>query len=124
MKRSRQHVYEALGAARGAFLERVSEVAHIRPGERASGSIALSGSQSVRPAYLLPEVVQKMVAASRSPTNLITYLEDIRDVVKRNYGDEFDAMPIATCEAGLWASLELFATPPLAGRGDNYRPRT
>ncbi|MGZ8210841.1 MAG: hypothetical protein ACXWUH_10060 [Burkholderiales bacterium] len=118
----RQHVYETLGARRADFLERVQKEAGTFGLENElRGSVALSGSQSVRPAFLLPEIVQRIVSASRSPTNLTMYLEGIRDVVKRNYGDEYDAVPVATCEAGLWLCLELFATPPLAGRGEPYR---
>ncbi|MGZ8269517.1 MAG: hypothetical protein ACXWUU_18885, partial [Burkholderiales bacterium] len=88
----RQHVYETLGARRADFLERVQKEAGTFGLENElRGSVALSGSQSVRPAFLLPEIVQRIVSASRSPTNLTTYLEGIRDVVKRNYGDEYDA---------------------------------
>jgi hypothetical protein len=122
MTASRQHVYERLGASRGRFVDRCeSESRAFGLASELRGSVALSGSQSVRPAFLLPAVIDRIVAGARSPTNLVTYLEGIRDVVKRNYGDDYDAVPVATCEAGLWLCLELFATPPLAGRGEAYR---
>jgi hypothetical protein len=118
----RSHIYEALGAVRAEIVERIGrESAAYGLASDLRGSVALSGSQSVRPAYLLPQVIEKIAAGARSPTNLVTYLQGIRDIVKRNYGDEYDAVPVATCEAGLWLCLELFAAPPLAGRGEAYR---
>jgi hypothetical protein len=122
MTQSRQQIYEILGARRADIVERIGrESRAFGLASELRGSVALAGSQSVRPAYLLPEVVEKIAAGARSPTNLVTYLQGIRDVVRRNYGDDYDAVPIATCEAGLWLCLEIFAAPPLAGRGEAYR---
>jgi hypothetical protein len=122
MMPSPQHIYERLGATRAQFLDRCAgESRAFGLASELRGAVALSGSQSVRPAFLLPAVIDKMAAGARSPTNLVTYLEGIRDIVKRNYGNDYDAVPVATCEAGLWLCLELFATPPLAGRGEPYR---
>ena len=118
----RHRIYETLGRERTAFLERVRrEAAADALPEALRGIVALTGSQSVRPAFLLPEIVDAIAAGARSATGLTTYLEEIRDRVKQHYGDDFDAVPVATCEAGLWLCLELFATPPIAGRGDSYR---
>ena len=122
MTPARQHIYERLGSARAQFLDACAKESRaFGLASELRGSVALSGSQSVRPAFLLPVVIEKIAAGARSPINLVTYLEGIRDVVKRNYGNDYDAVPVATCEAGLWLCLELFATPPLAGRGEAYR---
>ena len=94
MTASRQHVYERLGASRGQFVDRCArESRAFGLASELRGAVALSGSQSVRPAFLLPAVIDKIAAGARSPTNLVTYLEGIRDVVKRNYGDDYDAVP-------------------------------
>ena len=49
--------------------------------------------------------------------------EEVREIVKSVYGDEYDAVAVNTCEAALWASFDVLATPPMMGRGDNYRAR-
>ncbi|GAK55339.1 hypothetical protein U27_02171 [Candidatus Vecturithrix granuli] len=49
--------------------------------------------------------------------------EELRYVVKSYYGDEYDALAVNTCEAALWVSFDTLATPPMCGRGDNYRAR-
>lgn len=118
----RHRIYESLGRDRAAFLERVRREARGHAlAEDLRGIVALAGSQSVRPSFLLPEVVDAMAAGARNPTGLTAYLEEIRERVKQQYGDDYDAVPVATCEAALWLCLELFATPPLAGRGESYR---
>lgn len=118
----RHRIYETLGRERTAFLERVRrEAAGHALADELRGVVALAGSQSVRPSFLLPDVVQEMAAGARSATPLTAHLEEIRDRVKLHYGDDYDAVPVCTCEAALLLCLELFATPPLAGRGDSYR---
>jgi hypothetical protein len=49
--------------------------------------------------------------------------EEIREIVKDVYGDEYDGLAVNTCEAALWALYDVLMTPPLSGRGDNYRAR-
>lgn len=49
--------------------------------------------------------------------------EEVREIVKDVYGDEYDGVGVNTCEAALWVSFDVLATPPLSGRGDNYRAR-
>jgi len=50
-------------------------------------------------------------------------VDQIRELVKSFYGDEYDACPVNTCEGGLWVSFDCLFTPPMQGRGDNYRSR-
>ncbi len=120
----RHQIYQALGARKNEFLAAVEKKA-VRVGmpQEWKGTIGLTGSNSARPAYLRRDIVESLASGARSSRNLVEYIEDIRVVVKEEYGDDFDALPINTCEAALWASLDTFATPPLAGRGDNYRTR-
>lgn len=120
----RHQIYQALGAKKNEFLAAVEKQAkRVGMPEAWAGTIGLTGSNSARPAYLRRDVIDSIAEGARSTRNLIQYLEDIRIVVKEEYGDDFDAVPINTCEAALWASLDTFATPPIAGRGDNYRTR-
>lgn len=49
--------------------------------------------------------------------------EEVREIIKDVYGDEYDGLAVNTCEAALWVSFDVLATPPLTGRGDNYRTR-
>lgn len=120
----RHQIYQELGKKKGEFLSLVEKQAK-RVGMPKSwvGAIGLTGSNSARPAYLRRDIVKSIAEGARSTTNLVNYLEEIRIVVKQEYGDDYDAVPINTCEAALWASLDLFATPPMAGRGDDYRTR-
>ena len=58
MTTSRQRLYERLGAARTPFLDRCAKESRaFGLASELRGAVALSGSQSVRPAFLLPEVI-------------------------------------------------------------------
>jgi len=93
----RHHIYRRLGQNKAEFLKRVQAIARevAVPGEL-HGAIGLTGSNSARPAYLRPDIIAKMGEGARSPKNIVTYVEEIRDVVKEGYGDDFDALPINT----------------------------
>jgi hypothetical protein len=120
----RHHIYRRLGQNKAEFLKRVQALAReVGMPSQLHGAVGLTGSNSARPAYLRPDIIAKMAEGARSPKNLVAYVEEIRDVVKEGYGDDFDALPINTCEAALWVTLDTFAAPPLAGRGGNYRCR-
>ncbi|MDD4895170.1 MAG: hypothetical protein PHS21_00145 [Atribacterota bacterium] len=49
--------------------------------------------------------------------------EEIREIVKDVYGDKYDGVAVNTCEGALWVAFDVLATPPMQGRGDNYRSR-
>jgi len=120
----RHQMYQKLGERKGEFLKLVEgQAKKVNVPKAWQGTIGLTGSISARPAYLRRDIVKAMIDGARSTRNLVQYIEDIRIVVKEEYGDDFDAIPINTCEAAVWASLDTLATPPLAGRGDNYRTR-
>ncbi len=120
----RHQIYQKLGKQKDEFLKIVEKQAKSVGMPKAwAGTIGLTGSNSARPAYLRRDIIKEMSQGARSTRNLVDYIEDIRVVVKEEYGDDYDAIPINTCEAALWASLDTFATPPIAGRGDNYRTR-
>lgn len=87
------------------------------------GRIGLTGAVSSCHALLSTEVGRAIEAASRKVIENKFLVEEIRELVKDVYGDEFDAAPINTCEAALWVSFDVLAAPPLTGRGENYRAR-
>ena len=87
------------------------------------GKIGLTGAVSSCHALLTTEVGKAIEAASRKVVENKFLIEEIREIVKDVYGDEFDAAPTNTCEAALWVSFDCLASPPTAGRGDNYRAR-
>ena len=55
------------------------------------------------------------------PNNILD--EEVRELVKSVYGDDYDGLAVNTCEAALWVCFDVLACPPLTGRGDNYRAR-
>ncbi|MGB4392797.1 MAG: hypothetical protein WBJ77_06165 [Bacillota bacterium] len=87
------------------------------------GQIGLTGAISGCPAPMRKNVVKAIMDGERRSIPLATLVEEIREIVKDVYGDEYDACPVATCEGGLWVSFDTLFSPPLAGRGDKYRAR-
>src|SRR5208282_692109 len=87
------------------------------------GQIGLTGAVSSCHALLTSEVGKAIEAASRKVVENKFLIEEIREIVKDVYGDGFDAAPTNTCEAALWVSFDSLASPPMTGRGDNYRAR-
>ena len=115
----RHQIYQELGRRKAEFIALVEKHAGKAgiPNEW-KGTIGLTGSNSARPSYLRDDIIRSITEGARSTRNLIDYVEEIRVVVKEECGEEFDAVPITTCEAALWASLDVLASPPLAGRGE------
>ncbi|MDX9860220.1 MAG: hydantoinase B/oxoprolinase family protein [Rhodospirillales bacterium] len=122
---SKHNFYQRLAANRSRFLQRVTEEAGKTVGMPSEwrGSLGLTGSNSARPSYLRADVIAAMAEGARSPVGLTTYIERLRTLVKNHYGDHYDAIATNTCEAGIWASLEALASPPIGGRGEGYRAR-
>ena len=87
------------------------------------GKLGLTGAVSSCHGLLTREVGSAIEAASRKVVENKFIIEDIREIVKDVYGDEYDAAPINTCEAALWVSFDTLVSPPMQGRGANYRSR-
>src|ERR1051325_74620 len=85
------------------------------------GSIGLTGAVSNMHGLLTRRVSTAIEAGSRKAINNATLDERVRDLVKDYYGDEWDAVCVNTCEAGLWVTYDALFTPPFSGRGDSYR---
>lgn len=87
------------------------------------GKFGLTGAISGCPAPLRADIRAAAEKGAREVIPLARLAEEIREIVKDVYGDEYDAAPVNTCEAGLWVSYDCLFAPPLLGRGDNYRAR-
>jgi len=85
------------------------------------GNIGLTGAVSGCHGLLLNEVARAIDASSRKiiPNRILN--EEVREIVKDVYGDEYDAATVTTCEAALWLSFDVLASPPFTGRGEAYR---
>lgn len=87
------------------------------------GKMGLTGAISGCPSPLTKKVVDAITEGSRSVVPLSKLVDEIRSIVKDVYGDEFDAAPVNTCEAGLWVTYDCLFTPPMQGRGESYQAR-
>ena len=87
------------------------------------GKFGLTGGISGCPAPLRKDILEASERGAREVIPLAKLVDEIREIVKDAYGDEYDAMAVSTCEAGLWVTFDTLFTPPALGRGDNYRTR-
>ncbi|MDQ7795070.1 MAG: hypothetical protein RDU89_11770 [bacterium] len=87
------------------------------------GKIGLTGAISGCPAPMREDVLEAAEAGAGEVIPLARLVDEIREIVKDVYGDEYDVCPINTCEAGMWVSFDVLFTPPFTGRGANYRAR-
>ena len=92
------------------------------PAEK-KGQIGLTGAISGCPAPLRKDILEACEEGAIKVIPLSTLVEEIREIVKDVYGDGYDVAPVSTCEAGLWLSYDTLFSPPMTGRGDNYRSR-
>lgn len=87
------------------------------------GKFGLTGAVSGCPAPLRRDIIEAAEKGAREIIPLARLVDEIREIVKDVYGDEYDAAATSTCEAALWLVYDVLFTPPALGRGDNYRAR-
>jgi len=87
------------------------------------GKFGLTGAISGCPAPLRKDIMEAGEKGATEVIPLAKLMDEIRELVKDVYGDGFDAAAVSTCEAGLWLAFDALFTPPMMGRGDNYRAR-
>ncbi|MCG8400511.1 MAG: hypothetical protein MJA84_02830 [Firmicutes bacterium] len=87
------------------------------------GKFGLTGAISGCPAPLRRDIVEASEKGATEVIPLAKLMDEIREIVKDVYGDEYDAAATSTCEAALWVSFDTLFTPPMLGRGDNYHAR-
>jgi hypothetical protein len=84
------------------------------------GKIGLGGGSGTPPT-IPRDVLEAIHAACKDVMSLGPLIDQIRDLVKDVYGDEFDAAAVSTAEAAIWVIMDTLVAPPMHGRGDNYR---
>ena len=87
------------------------------------GKFGMTGGVSGCPAPLRDDMIKAGEEANKKVMPLSGMVTQIRELVKDLYGDDYDAAPVSTCEAGLWTTFNSLFTPPSLGLGDNYRAR-
>jgi hypothetical protein len=87
--------------------------------------IGLYAGSSARPGnlpnYVLDEIIKSNRGGKIPPVHIIE--DELREIVKDVYGDEYDAAAANTCEAALRICLEALCSPPSMRHGDTYRAR-
>jgi hypothetical protein len=117
-------MYRHLSETLGEFYARTKKIPkEIGMPDKYLGQIGLSGTVSECHALMRKAVSDAVEAGNRKVINCASLDFELRRVVKSYYGDEYDAVAASTCEALLYLSFDTLATPPIAGRGDNYRTR-
>ncbi len=91
--------------------------------EELRGKFGLTGAISGCPGPLNKKVRDAIEKGTQEVIPLAKLVDEIRSLVKDYYGDEYDAAPVNTCEAGLWVTYDVLFSPPMQGRGDNYHAR-
>lgn len=94
----------------------------IFPADR-KNTFGLTGAISGCPAPLRRDILEASEKGATKVIPLTGLVEELREIVKDVYGDAYDVAPVATCEAGIWVAVDSLFTPPMMGRGDNYRAR-
>ncbi|HHX22862.1 MAG: hypothetical protein ACOX2A_10605 [Tepidanaerobacteraceae bacterium] len=87
------------------------------------GKFGLTGAISGCPGPLSKNIRDAMEKGEREVIPLTKLVDEIRSLVKDVYGDDYDAAPVSTCEAGIWVAFDVLFSPPMQGRGDCYQAR-
>jgi hypothetical protein len=85
------------------------------------GKVGLTGTVSENHGLLRKEISQAIESGARRVVSNASLDQEVRRLVKSYYGDQYDAVSASTCEALLYISFDILATPPIAGRGNSYR---
>jgi len=86
--------------------------------------IGLYPGSSTCPGPLPNYVLDAIIKANQVPVLPLRKVEDeLREVIKDIYGDEYDGAATNTCEAALRVCFEILFAPPTMRKGDAYRGR-
>jgi len=92
--------------------------------DKLKNKIGLYAGSSSCPGSLPRYVLEAINEANKIPILPLRKVEDeLREVIKDIYGDEYDAAVTNTCEAALRVCCETLFAPPTMRKGDAYRAR-
>lgn len=92
--------------------------------EKLHGKVGLYVGSSSCPGPLPKYVLDAIIEANKVSVYPLSKVEDqIRELVKDIYGDEYDVAVTNTCESALRVSFEALFAPPMMRKGDAYRGR-
>lgn len=92
--------------------------------DRLRGRIGLYCGSSSAPAALPKYIIDAILEANKMPVYPLSKVEDeLRELIKDLYGDDYDVAVANTCEAALRVSYETLFVPPMMRKGDTYRAR-
>jgi len=115
-----QEIYDNLPK----ILEEAGKVAKELGLDKLKNKIGLYPGSSACPGSLPKYVLDAIIKANQIPVLPMREVEDeLREVIKDIYGDEYDAAVTNTCEAALRVCFETLFAPPTMRKGDAYRAR-
>lgn len=122
-KQYKYQLYAHMAASAPAIYERV--VAEVESSGLADlrNQVGLTGAVSGCHGPLTEKVRLAMDEGARKVIPNSVLNDHVREIVKDVYGDEWDAAVVSTCEGALWVTFDTLFSPPLTGRGENYRGR-
>jgi hypothetical protein len=92
--------------------------------EKLKGRVGLYTGSSSAPGPILKCALDAIVESNQVPLLPVSKVEDqLREVVKDIWGDEYDAAGVCTCEGALRICFETLFAPPMMRKGDAYRSR-
>ena len=92
--------------------------------DKLKDKIGLYPGSSSCPGSLPNYVLDAIVKANQVPVLPMRKVEDeLREVIKEVYGDQYDGAVTNTCEAALRVCFETLFAPPTMRKGDAYRAR-
>ncbi|MHA2334216.1 MAG: hypothetical protein ACXAEU_19470, partial [Candidatus Hodarchaeales archaeon] len=86
-------------------------------------SFGLYPGSSSCPGPLPNYVLEEMINANKGVVPMRKLEDELRNVVKDIYGDEYDSAATNTCEAAIRVSFETLMAPPIMRKGETYRSR-
>jgi hypothetical protein len=106
------------------ILEDARKVAKELSLDKLQDKIGLYPGSSSCPGSLPNYVLDAIIKANKIPILPMRKVEDeLREVIKDVYGDEYDGAAVNTCESGLRVCFEILFAPPTMRKGDAYRGR-
>jgi hypothetical protein len=124
LREKKFHMYKTLYANRNRILEEAKKLGEkLGIKNEMKGTFGLTPSHSSFPGPIAKDVMKAMSQPENAVRPLPDLVDDLRDVVKDYYGDQFDVAPAGSGEGALWVAFEALVASPMLGRGSGYRSR-